>query len=30
VGIDYFITSFFDVDRPEPLRVLMQEVAPRL
>jgi F420-dependent oxidoreductase-like protein len=30
VGIDYFVTSFFDADPEEPLRVLMQEVAPRL
>jgi F420-dependent oxidoreductase-like protein len=29
-GIDYFVTSFFDPDPREPLRVLMAEVAPRL
>jgi F420-dependent oxidoreductase-like protein len=29
-GVDYFITSFWDVDDLEPLAVLMQEVAPRL
>jgi F420-dependent oxidoreductase-like protein len=30
VGVDYFVTSFFDADPGEPLRVLMSEVAPRL
>jgi len=30
VGVDYFVTSFFDADPREPLRVLMSEVAPRL
>jgi F420-dependent oxidoreductase-like protein len=30
LGVDYFITSFFDPDPAEPLRVLMREVAPRL
>jgi F420-dependent oxidoreductase-like protein len=30
VGIDYFVTSFFDPDPSEPVRVLMREVAPRL
>jgi F420-dependent oxidoreductase-like protein len=29
-GIDYFVTSFFDPDPRESLRVLMAEVAPRL
>ena len=30
LGVDYFITSFFDPDPAEPLRVLMREVAPLL
>lgn len=30
LGVDYFITSFFDPEPAEPLRVLMREVAPRL
>jgi alkanesulfonate monooxygenase SsuD/methylene tetrahydromethanopterin reductase-like flavin-dependent oxidoreductase (luciferase family) len=30
VGVEAFLTSFYDVDELEPLAILMQEVAPRV